>query len=368
MKIKRLAAVIMAAGAAFSLAGCGGKKKTRAPGRLVVDHTGMEIEVPDKIHRIVVSSIWPLPSVCALFEGGAKALVGMHPYSMVATENSMLPKVAPDILNASTDFVQGDDLNVEALLRLKPDVVFYGAIARDEYEKLNGAGLKAIGFSATDWDFDSLATFENWVRLLGRILNQEEKAKEIVDYGRKTYEEVESALSEVKDGKKPKILILFTYANGVMTTSAGHHFGQYWIDSTGGTNVAGALKGTPFIDMDQIYQWDPDMIYITNFTPCQPENLFKNDIEGNDWSRVRAVRDGKVYKFPLGMYRWFAPTSDTPLVLKWMAQKNHPELFANLDMEEEVRTYYQRFYHLDLSDQDISQIFNPSSAAAGNGV
>ena len=65
------------------------------------------------------------------------------------------------------------------------------------------------------------------------------------------------------------------------------------------------------------------------------------------------------------MYRWFPPASDTPLVLKWLAQKNQPELFADVDMEAEVRTYYNCFYGVDLTDDDISQIFNPAREAAG---
>ena len=117
--------------------------------------------------------------------------------------------------------------------------------------------------------------------------------------------------------------------------------------------------------MEQIYEWDPDIIYITNFSPYQPEDLINNTIEGNDWSSVKAVKEGKVYKFPLGMYRWFPPASDTPLVLKWLATKNQPELFADIDMEQEVRDYYKRFYNVELTDEDIDQIFNPSSEASG---
>ena len=34
-------------------------------------------------------------------------------------------------------------------------------------------------------------------------------------------------------------------------------------------------------------------------------------------------------------------------------------------LEAEVRTYYNRFYGVDLTDDDISQIFNPAREAAG---
>ncbi len=333
--------------------------------RVIVDHTGKEIEIPEEINRIVISSILPLPSVYCLFEGSAEKLVGMHPSSMAAAENSMLPKVMPDILDVNTDFLAGNELNIEELLNLDPDVVFYSADNTDEYEKLAAAGIPAIGFSTSNWDYDCVTTFENWVTLLGQVLNQEDKAAGIAEYGHQVYEEVQETLNAAGEIEKPKVLILFNYANGVIKTSGSNFFGQYWIDSTGGVNVAADLSGTPEINMEQIYEWNPDIIYITNFSPYQPEDLYNNAIEGHDWSTVKAVQDQKVYKFPLGMYRWFPPASDTPLVLKWLAQKNQPELFADIDMEAEVRSYYQQFYNVELTDDDIYQIFHPASEASG---
>ncbi len=394
---KRLTAALLAAGMVMSLAGCGSAKtaSTAAPEqtvqstenadagstaqssgeepesgehketRIVVDHTGREIEIPVEINRVVISSLLPLPSVYCLFEGSAEKLVGIHPSSMAAAENSILPSVVPDILEVNTDFLQGGELNIEELLNLKPDVVFYSANNTEEYEKLSAAGIPAVGFSTSNWDYDCVATFENWVKLLGEVLNQEDKAAGIADYGHQVYDEVQSVLNGAGELEKPRVLILFNYADGVIKTSGSGFFGQYWIESTGGVNVAADLNGTPEINMEQIYEWNPDIIYITNFSPYLPEDLYNNTIEGNDWSSVKAVMDGKVYKFPLGMYRWFPPASDTPLVLQWLAQKNQPELFADMDMEEEVRTYYNRFYGVDLTEDDIAKIFNPAREAAG---
>ena len=388
IKRNAVTAALLAAGMAISLIGCGSgaagtasvqdtqaretvldhspDQSPEGETRIVVDHTGREIEIPAEINRIVISSLLPLPSVYSLFEGSAEKLVGIHPSSMAAAENSILPKVVPDILDVNTDFLQGGELNIEELLNLKPDVVFYSANNTEEYEKLAAAGIPAVGFSTSNWDFDCVATFENWVKLLGEVLGQEDKAAGIADYGHQVYDEVQAVLNGAGEIEKPRVLILFNYAIGVIKTSGSNFFGQYWIESTGGINVAADLTGTPEINMEQIYEWDPDIIYITNFSPYLPEDLYDNTIEGHDWSSVKAVKEGKVYKFPLGMYRWFPPASDTPLVLRWLAQKNQPQLFADVDMEQEVRPYYERFYNVALSDEDITQIFNPAREAAGN--
>ena len=50
--------------------------------------------------------------------------------------------------------------------------------------------------------------------------------------------------------------------------------------------------------MEQIYAWDPDIIYITNFSRHMPEDLYENAILGHDWSTIRTVRERKIYKLP----------------------------------------------------------------------
>ena len=106
------------------------------------------------------------------------------------------------------------------------------------------------------------------------------------------------------------------------------------------------------------------MIFISNFTEFQPEDLFNNTIKGQDWSKVKAVQEGRVYKIPLGIFRWYPPSGDAPLMLKWMAQKNHPAIFNDYDIKEEMKQYYQEFYNYNLTDDEIERILHPVRAGA----
>ena len=130
-------------------------------------------------------------------------------------------------------------------------------------------------------------------------------------------------------------------------------------------NVASELDGTPTVNMEQVYQWNPDAIFITNFSPRLPEDFYSNTIAADDWSSVAAVQTGRVYKFPLGMYRWFPPSSDTPLSLMWMAKTLHPDLFADIDLDQMVKDYFQKFYGVELTAEDLHKIYNPSREASG---
>ena len=333
--------------------------------RVIVDDTGAEVTLPKEIHRVVISSILPLPSVYCLFKGSADDVIGIHPSSMAAAENSYLINVFPELENADTSFVENGEVNIERLLEMKPDVVFYAAANTEEREMYDNAGIPAVGFSTSNAGYDCVETYADWIALLGQIYGEEEKSNEIIEYGRQVASEISAVTKEIPDEDKPKVLVLFNYSDGVIKTSGSGFFGQYWIETAGGINVAQDLQGTPEINMEQIYEWDPDIILLTNFTPYQPDDLYNNTLAQDDWSNVTAVKNKQVYKFPLGMYRWFPPASDTPLVLKWLAKTIQPEAFADIDMDQEIKDYYQKYYNVELTDEDVDTIYHPASAAAG---
>ena len=69
---------------------------------------------------------------------------------------------------------------------------------------------------------------------------------------------------------------------------------------------------------------------------------------------------------PLGTYRSYTPSSDTPVTLLWMAKTVYPDLFQDLDINQEVKDYYQEMYQVTLTDEQIEQMYHPSSDAAEN--
>lgn len=332
--------------------------------RTFVDQAGHTITLPEKVERVVISSIAPLPSIYCLFRGSAQGLVGMSPVSMSAAKNSFLPMVIPEVTDVSTAFMKGNEINIEQLLALEPDVVFYSADNKEEYQMLTNAGITAIGFSTSNDGFHCINTLNSWLEQLGTIFGETDKVDGIVEYGNEVYKNVQEKVKDLSDADKPRVLILFHYGDGVMKTSGSSFFGQFWIESVGGINVAADLQGQADISMEQVYEWNPDKIFITNFSAYLPEDLYNNTIDGDDWRHVKAVQNGEVYKYPLGMYRWFPPSSDTPLALLWMAKQVQPELFADVDMDQEIKDYFQKFYQVELSDEDVQTIYNPAREAA----
>ena len=115
--------------------------------------------------------------------------------------------------------------------------------------------------------------------------------------------------------------------------------------------------------MEQIYAWDPQVIFITNFNTYYPSDLYNNTVEGYDWSPVQAVKYKDVHKMPLGIYRSYTPGADCPVTLLWMAKATYPELFDDIDIIEEAKTYYKDVFGIELTDEQVKSIFEPAQSA-----
>lgn len=335
----------------------------------VKDHADREVTVVQEPKRVVITDIFPLASVLTVYLGSASSIVAMEPVSMNAAKNGILGQLYPEILNVDTSIMDGEDINVESIAALEPDVIFYNAGNAKEAEKFENAGLTAVGVSATGWNYDCLKTYDEWISLLDQIYPQHahknKLSTRVDEYGNAVYGAIQTRVKNLDEQEKQKVLFLYRYDENTMITSGSNFFGQWWCDSIGAVNVAqdvSAENRNAVITMEQVYAWNPDVIILTNFTPTQPEDLFANAIGGDDWSGIKAVQDRRVYKMPLGIYRTYTPGADTPMTLEWLAQAVYPELFKDVNVRRDVAAYYKELYEITLTDEQIEAMYNPNSA------
>ena len=331
----------------------------------VTDDTGRDIVVPNQIDRIVIMSTMPLCSVYCMAGGDPDKLVGLTPSSKNAAVTSFLNRVA-DLEDVSTAFAQGETVNVEEVMNLEPDVVFYNtgnAADCGAVEKLESLGIPCVGFSTAIES--TIETVNTWATQIGQVLGTEMEAGEIVAYGREVEKMVMDRVSQIPEDERRSALILTNYnASGI--TAAGATFGRYWLSTIGADNVAiGIEQKVAPVSLEQIYEWDPEVIFLNSFSAFTAEEVANGTaVQGHDWSGLTAVQNGDFYKMPLGMYYWFPPCSDSPLALQWMAQKLYPELFEDLDMDAEIKDFFQRFYGVILTDEDLNTLYNPPADSA----
>ena len=341
-----------------------------AQARLVEDDNGDKMDVPDKIERVVVANVLPLASAVTTYLQDGSRVVGMHPASMSAAKSGLLGELFPEVLQADTHFIQGANLNIESLLKLKPDVVLVNAPDRRMIEQIRAAGLTAFGISPTKWRYDVLKTYDGWMASLAELFPDAPTNAQVVhEESQRITELVKARTSDLKPEERRKVLFLVRLDGKSIVTSGVNFFGQYWCDAVGADNAAHSIKAqnqNAVITMEDVYAWDPDLIFITNFTAAEPDDLIENRDAGRDWSTVSAVEKKAVYKMPLGVYRTYTPSADTPLTLLWMAKTAYPNRFEDIDLNSEVKVYYKKLFHTTLTDEQVKRMFEAHASAAQN--
>ena len=332
---------------------------------IITDHKGIEVEVPVDIQRIAVTGIYPLPSVLTVFFNSAEKIVSMNTPSLSAAKAGLLGKLYPEILNVSDKPVGTGEINVEELLNAKPDVVFYSTLGQGE--AIRAAGIPAVCLSVDKWDYNVIETLDNWLSLLADMFPQDAaKAQKVHERSMQSYDLVQQRVKDIPQQERARLFFLFQYSATAMQTSGKHFWGQWWAQAVGAVNVAQDIDvnaGAP-VNLEQVYAWNPDAILITNFTQVQPAGLLSGKVFEDDWSGIKAVKDGRVYKMPLGMYRSFLPGVDTPITLLWLAKTVYPTRFEDIDITSFAKEYYSDVFGVELTEEQIESIFAPPSSAA----
>lgn len=360
---KRVISFVLILAALAAITACAPTdKKDAAATHVVIDHNGNKVTVPTDIQRIAVCDIYPLPSVLAVFFDSASKLVGIPQQSMAPAKAGLLGELYPEILNAKTDYINGTEVDIEKLMTLKPDVVFYSAGDEELGKQLRNAGFAAIAVSPSKWDYDCIETLDHWIELLNELFPKNSKGDTVAAYAKAKYDFVQERIGTLLEDEKEDVFFLFQYNDSTLLSSGARSFGHFWANAIGANDVAGgpeANNSVP-VTMEQIYEWNPSVILMTNFNTATPDDLYNNTVGNYVWDGIDAIESGRVYKMPLGIYRSYTLGADTPVTLLWLAQTVYPELFSDVDILQETKDYYKEIFSIDLTDEQAASIFAPA--------
>ena len=321
--------------------------------KTVTDLTGKKVTIKDNPTRIAIVPI-PWASLTYLVDGDSSKIIGMNPSSKEAYDISILKDLAPNMKKVNTAFVDSDfNINYEELALLKPDIVIVWDFQNDAIEKLAKLKIPAVAIK-----YGTLENVQEGIKLLGDILNRQEKAQKLINYHKDTNKYLASKTKKLENIKRKKILYLI---NPQLTVSSGNSVTNIMIDMAGGENVAKDITtggSWSKVTMEQIIKWNPDIIILSNFDKILPEDIYNNKFEGQDWSKINAVKNKKVFKAPIGIYRWDAPSAETPLMIKWIAKVAAPEVFNDYNIRKDIKDFYLEFFNYKLTDEQLNFILN----------
>ena len=143
-------------------------------------------------------------------------------------------------------------------------------------------------------------------------------------------------------------------------------FTNEWADSLNYTNVSRDTdtSHTP-VTFEQVLTWDPQVLLVTGkgMSNMTANSVLTNSVEGVDLSTLSSVKSGRVYSTGLGMWNWFTPNPDAPIVANWLGASLYPEQFSDVDLVSMTKDYYQKMYNFTLTDEQARAIVNPDSAS-----
>lgn len=370
--MKRFSALVAAtATAMLLLAGCSANTTEQSASqsptadepttRVITDHTGEEITIPAEITRVAVDQIPIASTYLAYFGGESTNLVGMSGSVVGALEGTVAEHIAPEILDIDTSYYDNGELNVESLLTLKPDVVLYNASNTAHGELFRAAGIPAVGFVTSG---DPATVYADWLRLLEQVFGEPGKMDDVIEYGEELVADARERNATVAEADRKNTLIIFSYSSGTLTVAGEpEFFGSHWLATANANNAAvGTAQPLAQVTAEQVLAWDPDTVLISGVGQSQitPQQVLENTVEGLDLSSLPAVQRGDVFSTGLGMYTWFTPNPDAPLVANWIGAAIYPELYADGELEEMTKEYYESVYNYTLTDEQVEQIFTNS--------
>jgi iron complex transport system substrate-binding protein len=314
----------------------------------LVDGRGKEIALAKAAGRVVTIPM-PSASILMAIDGSAERLVGMHPSSMQALKEGILRKIYPDALNVATDFIESGFVpNVEAVLAHQPDVIFQWANLGEELiAPLENAGLTVIGI-----EYGTQEQLESLMRMKGRAIGKSDKVERIIAYHHATQADIAHKAQAIPDDTKPRVLYFLRYGEQ-LRVSGRDTFNDFYIHLVGGKNVAAESEpaGHYDINLEQVLAWDPEVILLGGFDDATPGDVYSDP----RLASVSAVVSRRVYKAPLGGYRWDPPSQESPLMWMWLAHLLHPGVF-DYDLRAEMKDFYRWVYGYDLTEEDIDAI------------
>ncbi|SFM53448.1 ABC transporter substrate-binding protein [Thermodesulforhabdus norvegica] len=292
----------------------------------VIDKLGrrVELEVPVKRAVIVISyELIPALNLWNQVVGVSRwAQENCGLYRALIAENPSLERPVVGV---------GTNVNIEAVMKLDPDVVITWTYNPDVIGFLEQRGINVIGIYP-----ESLEELYRDMRMHGKIFGREGRTEEVIREMNKLFKLISERTSRIPYEKRKVVIHL---AGAPTRVSGGLGVINDVIRTVGAINAAGKIMQKNIdVSVERIIEWNPDVIFIWGSAGYDESWLYGN----SQWRFIKAVRDRQVHKLP----RWSTWSPRLAPIALYMAMRVYPECFADVDFEKRVDEFYKKVFGL----------------------
>lgn len=329
--------------------------------RTVTDHANRTVSIPtvEALKRIYFTS--PLAQIYVF--SLAPELQGGTAFQFTKDELELLPEGTDQLLYMGS-VSSGGEIDREMLVREDIQLIFSisgveltAANISDANDLQDATGIPVV---CVDGSFTNVM---NAYRFVGDIMGQVERGEQIALYCEQVWDDVNNALAGITDEDRVSLY----YAEGPFGLATEPNISQHALtfEVAKARNVAAAvpLAGTGYgmssVSLESVIQWDPEVIVAwDDRVRGGADEIIRNN---EDWSDIRAVKNGRVYTMPNVPFAWCdrPPGVNRFLGIQWIANMLYPDLY-DVDMVEETKKFYSLLYWVDISDEKAREILGNS--------
>lgn len=320
--------------------------------REITDMAGRKVTVPAAENIESVFSAGPVAAIF-LYMVVPDKLLGWN-YELNDVEKSIILDKYQDLPN----FGMGDAVNYEAVIAANPTIAINSGKINDAMVSDCDALSESLGIPVVAVD-NELNNSAEAFRFMGELLGVEDHAEELAQYAEQVFTDI-NVLSDIPEEKKVSVY----FGNGedsLETAPRGSQHAQI-LDAINAVNVADLELGDGSrvqISAEQLLAWDPDVIVVNGEPKADKSgSSAAEDILSNpDYASLKAVQDQKVYGTPNAPFSWVdRPAGPNRLIgMRWFSALIYPE-YIKCDINEEIHKFFDLFYHVDLSDEQLENV------------
>ncbi len=310
----------------------------------VTDGAGRAVPVPGRVERVFPAGP---PASIMLYTLAPELLLGWTRPNGAEEREFLLPDIGsrPEVGRITG---RGNTANLEAVLTLKPDLILDVGYVTDTYVSLADRVQQQTGipYALLDGSFPATAAA---YRMLGELIGRRDDAEVLAGYTEHTLATISGRIAGIAKEQRPRVYFargprgLETGLGGSITVETVELLAQ---------NVAGATRGgLGNVSIEQVLVWNPDVIVTID------RDFAAKVYDDPAWATVAAVRARRVHLAPHLPFGWvdFPPSVNRLIGLWWLAKILYPNLFPE-DLNQLTREFYQKFYHVQVTDQQIDRV------------
>lgn len=307
------------------------------------------------IKRVVIMAPIAFPSVLNVIPD-RDMFVGVHSVSFTTSEEEILNKTFPKWESVETAFLdnEGYNANIEELIKLEPDIIFYDA--QWQSEGLDKLDIPLIDINMKEDNNNAEKMTLTYEKVFKDIFGVESE-----NILQTKWDSVNAKVAEIVNQSEAPKTVLFIWQNmdDHVSVYGKNTYVEEYCNKVNLKNVADEVEGFPEVSMEQIYQWDPDYIFmLKGFGGDNHAQKILSGEDAKDWSRLKAFKNKTFYDVPKTLLGWISPSTDSPLMVYWLLNKLYPEQLSDEELEKIVEEHYQSLHKVELEPELIRTILS----------